>query len=209
MSNYFPTCGDVGFVGYEHGYGFITDAISYYSTGRGEAPTSADHQFQVLTCQHVLEAGYGKGNSVALRSWGDRMRDCAKKGVHFIVFRPELTENQMHVINTTGRGIVGVRYGYAELLLQAIDGRLRKLGILKERRAFATKLGLLFGSTLICSGAGNTCLHAAGVLPKASLAWAPDDTFDEAVRRGWRIVAMDNNGAAYWGPSTKKRTVTV
>jgi len=198
LHDYIPMSGDVGFVGYEQGYKYLTDRISWWTTGRGETPTKADHQFQVIGDFDVVESGYGKKFRVTVRSWMERLEDCGEdERIHCIIFRPPMNLYQRDKINRVGREIDGYPYGFMEMPLQMGDGLLRKIGLLPERKPFFTMLSVVFPRTMICSGAGNYCLYRTGVLPHRALCWAPDDTFDEAVCRGWRIVAIDENGAAY------------
>ena len=193
-------CGDVGFVGYENGSSFVTDAIGFMTTGEHEAETVADHQFQVLFFNEVLEALASLNNGgVVVRSLDSRISACIVSGAHYIIFRPtNLTWFQRERIARRARKLNGKRYGYVELLLQTVDGWLRKKGWLKEGRPLFTRLGELIPWTVICSGAGNRCLYDGGVLPRRFLYLSPDGTYDEAIRRGWRVVAFDKNGASYW-----------
>ena len=205
MSRYVPMCGDVGFVGYEQGYGFIVDKISTMTTGAGESLTKADHQFQVIQDAQIIEADAAiKKRRVVKRSVSLRLNQCSPPKVHYIIFRPPTCNFQRKLIHETALSLVGKRYGYLELALQAIDGRLRKLRLLREGFPLFTRLGGLAPWTVICSGASNRCLYEGKVLPRRFLYLAPDGTFDEAVSRGWEIVAQDENGAAYWGLSKRE-----
>jgi len=199
MNDYVPKCGDVGFVGYEQGYGFVVDRISDVTTGRNESLTKADHQFQVIEGAQIIEADAAiKKRRVVKRLVVSRLDQCRPPKVHYIIFRPPTCKYTRGVIHETALNLVGKRYGYLEIILHAIDGRLRKWGWLKERFPLFTRLGGLAPWTVICSGASNRCLYEAKVLSRRFLYLAPDGTFDEAISRGWEVVAQDENGADYW-----------
>lgn len=202
MMEYVPECGDVGFVGYEDGDGFLSDGIIEMTTGKDEARTVAVHQFQVIAGGDIVEADAVKFGRVIVRSWAERKADVeANKKAHFIIFRPNLNTYQKAAIEFYGRRMAGRLYGYAEGLLQAADGLLRKIGLLKERQPFFTFMGGIIPGTVICSGVGNELLARVKVLPWKSRFWAPDDTFDVAVEEEWPVVGMDQGSDAfvYWG----------
>jgi len=200
MIAYIPECGDVGFLGYDKG--FIPGAIGFFTTARGECKSKTSHQFQLLYYGHVIEA---LSRGVVVQPWSAREKEICRVKAHYIVFRPPTTLPQKENLHWAGMSLAGKHYGYGEIVLQAIDGFFQRIGLQRNGRPFFSKLGALNKRTMICSRVGNHCLHEAGILPQASLAWSPDDTFDEAVRRGWRIVAMDEKGADYWGlPQVKE-----
>jgi hypothetical protein len=200
MKNYIPECGDVGFLGYDKG--FLPGAIGFFTTAKGECATKTSHQFQVLYYNNIVEA---LGAGVKVRSWNDRERDTSEHKAHYIIFRPPATLIEKEAIHVSGMSLNGRRYGFGEIVLQGIDGFFQRIGLQKNGRPVFSRLGALNPRTMICSRAGNYCLNKAGILPAASLAWSPDDTFDEAIRRGWLVVAMDENGADYWNlPQVKE-----
>jgi|GEM_PF-3824970 len=192
---YIPQCGDVGFVGYDPGE-FVSDNIGKLTTGLRESPTVAHHQFQVLRMERCFEALMKAG--VVVRSLEERFAACKTDRSHYIIFRPPMDVSKMNAIEKRAFELEGSRYGRIEIALQAIDGVLRKAGLLPEGVPLFTLLGALVPWTAICSGASNQCLYAGGVLPKRFLYLSPDGTYDEAIRLGWRVVAMDKNGASYW-----------
>jgi len=130
MEPYTPQCGDLGFTGSPGAK--LSRAISYYETGKNELPAVATHEFIVCRGKNVVEAGAGKGANTTIRPWKERVWECSDKGSHIIVFRPPLTFIQQEVIQETAVKLNGTRYAFGEIILQAIDGRLRKLGWLKE-----------------------------------------------------------------------------
>lgn len=194
LEAYRPLSGDVGFVGYDRGR-IIPDAIRFFTRGKGESPTRAVHQFQVLMESEIVEA---LASGVVVKTWQKRKAECEADNAHYIIFRPKTAATQRLVIHSEGKGLRGCRYGFTEVLLQGLDGFLRKIGLLRERKPLFTKLGTLIPWTVICSRVGNICLHRVGILPHNALAWAPDDTFDWAVKH-WKIVAVGKQGLAYWG----------
>jgi hypothetical protein len=203
---YMAMCGDVGFVGRKSGKSFISDVISELTTGVNESRSVAQHQFQVIKHGEILEAGSMRKRSVVIRPLSERFFECEDDGSHYVIFRPPTTEEQQEKIDTIARKkLNGKRYGYIELLLQVADGLLRKVGLLREGRPLFTRLGAIAPWTVICSGVSNWCLYAAKILPRRFLSLAPDGTFDEAIRRGWRMVAMDEDGADYWGLPQKQK----
>lgn len=200
--NYIPVCGDVVFVGYPPGAGVIADSIRKFTTGWGEEVTAAIHQVQVIEHKQVAEALIGQGVVIkAFQQWQDETEN---GNAHYIIFRPPTEPIQRFKIDARARKIEGHRYGYVEgAVLQAADGLLRKLCLLKEGFPLFTRLGALIPWTVICSGAGNQCLYAGKVLPKKFVYLSPDGTYDEAIRREWLNVAMDEEGASYWTEAPK------
>jgi len=199
VTNCIPECGDVGFVGREHGSSLVSDAIDLMTTGEDEDATVAQHQFQVINYDRILEAGTSRKHGAIIRLLSERIADCLADNTHYIIFRPPaLTWWQRERIARRARKLNGKRYGYVEILLQGIDGGLRKKGWLREGRPLFTRLGALAPWTVICSGASNRCLYDGRVLPRRFLYLSPDGTYDEAIRRCWQVVAIDKNGASYW-----------
>ena len=200
--DYWPRCGDVGFTGGPNG-GVISEAILRFTTSRGEPRTSAHHQFQV-TGRWVVEAlGELKHRKVIRRLFDERRTDCENSGSFIIVVRPTLTESQREVLRAEARRLVGRRYGYVEIVLKAMDGILKRFGLLKGYKQLFSRLGGLRASTMICSRVSNQCLVRAGALPKDAVHWAPDDTFDFALSEGWEVVCMSENSAGYWFPQSR------
>jgi len=202
---YIPRCGDVGFAGYEGG--IVPASIGYYSTGKGESATKAHHQFQVLRYERIIQALTRTGVIVELwPATKERIED--HKGAHYIIFRPpQMNWRKMDAIDDAAEKIKGRFYGFLEIPLQAMDGRLRKMGLLSEKRSFFAYLGALFPWTMICSGVGNYCLGKAWLMPKCSAYWPPDGTFDAVVRLGWEVVCVDEGGEVYWGLNTEKGVI--
>lgn len=194
---YEPQAGDVGFVGHPKGAGFITDAISYFTRDKGEAPTLAQHQFQVLAGCTILEAGSNRKKGAVIRNIYDRFADCDKDGSHWCIFRPVTTLYQKGIIQAKSRELEGARYGYTEILLQLGDAFLRRRGLLSRGKPLLARLGALVPGTVICSGVSNQCLAAAGLVPPEYVYLAPDDTFDFVCTR-WAMVAHDDRGRHYW-----------
>ena len=200
---YYPVCGDVGFVGHEFGASLLADGIGNITTSYKETPTKAHHQFQVIYTSAVVEA-LGRANirRVISRQMGEVEAEIdADPKAHCIIFRPPVNELQKVTIDKIARRLIGYRYGYAEVALHVVDGLLRKVRLLRDRRPLFTRLGAIIPWTVICSGVGNHCLSAVGVLPRRFRYLDPDATFDEAVERGWRIVAMSKSSSDYWGLS--------
>ena len=200
---YSPRCGDVGFTGKADG-GLLSAAILRFTTGRNEAPSLAHHQFQVVRGGRVVEAlGELKYRKVVDRPFNDRRTESYESGTFIIVFRPPVTPYQQAAVADAAIPMVGRRYGYIEILLKALDGVLKRYGLLKGYKQLFSRLGGLRRSTMICSRVGNACQVKAGTMPSEAVHWAPDDSFDYAIQHGWEIVCMSEKSAGYWFPQSQ------